>query len=50
MKAAAIAGGDGRKAFNEALDAIEQYVKRNEKQMAKSRRRAPGTRPSRRCC
>ncbi|WP_375161733.1 methyl-accepting chemotaxis protein [Bradyrhizobium sp. RDT46] len=34
MKAAAIAGGDGRKAFNEALDAIEQYVKRNEKQMA----------------
>ncbi|WP_375305468.1 methyl-accepting chemotaxis protein [Bradyrhizobium sp. A11] len=34
MKAAAIAGGEGRKAFNESLDAIEQYVKRNEKQMA----------------
>ncbi|KYG98073.1 methyl-accepting chemotaxis protein [Bradyrhizobium sp. DOA1] len=34
LKAAAIAGGEGRKAFNEALDAIEQYVQRNEKQMA----------------
>ncbi|UPJ60253.1 methyl-accepting chemotaxis protein [Bradyrhizobium sp. 192] len=34
MKAAAVAGGEGRKAFNEALEAIEQYVQRNEKQMA----------------
>ncbi len=34
MKAAAVAGGEGRKVFNEALDAIEQYVQRNEKQMA----------------
>ncbi len=34
LKAAAIAGGEGRKAFNEALEAIEQYVQRNEKQMA----------------
>ena len=34
LKAAAIASGEGRKAFNEALDAIEQYVQRNEKQMA----------------
>ena len=34
LKAAAIASGEGRKAFNEALEAIEQYVQRNEKQMA----------------
>ena len=34
LKAAAIAGGEGRKAFNEALEAVEQYVQRNEKQMA----------------
>jgi len=34
IKAAAIAGGEGRKAFNEALEAVEQYVQRNEKQMA----------------
>ncbi|TPQ36404.1 methyl-accepting chemotaxis protein [Bradyrhizobium guangdongense] len=34
IKAAAIASGEGRKVFNEALDAIEQYVKLNEKQMA----------------
>ncbi len=34
LKAAAIAGGEGRKTFNEALEAVEQYVQRNEKQMA----------------
>jgi methyl-accepting chemotaxis protein len=34
IKAAAIANGEGRKAFNESLEAIEQYVKHNEKQMA----------------
>jgi methyl-accepting chemotaxis protein len=34
IKAAAIASGEGRKAFNDSLDAIEQYVKRNEQQMA----------------
>jgi methyl-accepting chemotaxis protein len=33
IKATAIASGDGRKAFNESLDAIEQYVKHNEQQM-----------------
>jgi methyl-accepting chemotaxis protein len=34
IKATSIASGEGRKAFNESLDAIEQYVKRNEQQMA----------------
>jgi methyl-accepting chemotaxis protein len=34
IKAAAIASGEGRKAFNESLGAVEQYVKTNEKQMA----------------
>jgi methyl-accepting chemotaxis protein len=34
VKASAIAGGEGRKAFNESLDAMEQYVKKNEQQMA----------------
>jgi len=34
IKATAIASGEGRKAFNQSLDAIEQYVKRNEQQMA----------------
>ncbi|SDT55089.1 HAMP domain-containing methyl-accepting chemotaxis protein [Bradyrhizobium canariense] len=34
IKAAAISSGDGRKTFNESLDALEQYVKLNEKQMA----------------
>jgi methyl-accepting chemotaxis protein len=34
VKAVAIASGEGRKAFNESLDAIEQYVKKNEQQMA----------------
>ena len=34
IKATAIASGDGRKAFDESLGAIEQYVKRNEQQMA----------------
>ncbi|WP_024513500.1 HAMP domain-containing protein, partial [Bradyrhizobium sp. ARR65] len=33
IKAAAVAGGEGRKAFNQTLDVIEQYVKRNEQQM-----------------
>jgi methyl-accepting chemotaxis protein len=32
-EAAAIANGDGRKAFNESLEAVENYVKRNETQM-----------------
>jgi methyl-accepting chemotaxis protein len=34
VKAAAIANGEGRKAFDESLDAMEQYVKKNEQQMA----------------
>ena len=34
VKATAIASGEGRKAFNESLDAMEQYVKKNEQQMA----------------
>jgi methyl-accepting chemotaxis protein len=34
IKATAIASGDGRKAFDESVGAIEQYVKRNEQQMA----------------
>jgi methyl-accepting chemotaxis protein len=34
IKAAAIAGGDARKAFNDTLDLVEQYVKRNEQQMS----------------
>jgi methyl-accepting chemotaxis protein len=34
IKAAAISGGDGLKKFNASLDALEQYVKFNEKQMA----------------
>jgi methyl-accepting chemotaxis protein len=34
IKAAAISSGEGRKTFNESLDAVEQYVKLNEKQMA----------------
>jgi methyl-accepting chemotaxis protein len=33
IKAVAIASGEGRKTFNESLDAVEQYVKLNEKQM-----------------
>jgi methyl-accepting chemotaxis protein len=33
IKAAAISSGEGRKVFNESLDAVEQYVKLNEKQM-----------------
>jgi methyl-accepting chemotaxis protein len=33
VKAVAIASGEGRKVFNEALDKIELYVKRNEQQM-----------------
>jgi methyl-accepting chemotaxis protein len=32
-EAAVIANGDGRKAFNESLEAVENYVKRNETQM-----------------
>src|SRR5882757_1470907 len=32
-EAAAIAGGEGRKAFNESLELVEAYVKRNEAQM-----------------
>jgi methyl-accepting chemotaxis protein len=32
-EAAAIAGGEGRKAFNESLELVEAYVKRNEGQM-----------------
>jgi methyl-accepting chemotaxis protein len=32
-EAAVIANGDGRKAFNESLEAVETYVKRNETQM-----------------
>jgi methyl-accepting chemotaxis protein len=34
IKAAAISSGEGRKVFNEALEKLEQYVKRNEQQMA----------------
>jgi methyl-accepting chemotaxis protein len=34
IKAAAIAGGEGRKAFNQSLDSVEQYVETNKKQMA----------------
>jgi methyl-accepting chemotaxis protein len=34
IKAAAISNGEGRKTFNASLDALEQYVKTNEKQMA----------------
>jgi methyl-accepting chemotaxis protein len=34
VKAAAIANGEGRKAFDQSLDAMEQYVKKNEQQMA----------------
>jgi methyl-accepting chemotaxis protein len=34
IKAATISSGEGRKVFNEALEKIEQYVKRNEQQMA----------------
>ena len=34
VKAAAIASGEGRKAFNESLQAIEEYIKLNDKQMA----------------
>jgi methyl-accepting chemotaxis protein len=34
IKAAAISSGEGRKAFNLSLEAVEQYVKTNEKQMA----------------
>jgi methyl-accepting chemotaxis protein len=34
IKAAAISGGEGRKAVNETLDAVEQYVKHNEQQMS----------------
>jgi methyl-accepting chemotaxis protein len=34
IKAAAISSGDGRKKFNASLDALEQYVKFNEKRMA----------------
>ena len=34
VKAIAIANGDGRKAFNDSLDMIEQYVQQNERQMA----------------
>jgi methyl-accepting chemotaxis protein len=34
IKATSISSGEGRKAFNESLDAIEQYVKRNEQQMS----------------
>jgi methyl-accepting chemotaxis protein len=34
IKAAAIAGGEGRKIFNESLEAVEQYVKLNDRQMA----------------
>ncbi|UFZ07167.1 methyl-accepting chemotaxis protein [Bradyrhizobium ontarionense] len=33
VRAAAISNGDGRKAFNESLEAIEAYINRNEKQM-----------------
>jgi methyl-accepting chemotaxis protein len=32
-QAAAIASGEGRKAFNESLESVEAYVKRNEAQM-----------------
>jgi len=32
-EAAVIANGDGRKVFNESLEAVEAYVKRNETQM-----------------
>jgi methyl-accepting chemotaxis protein len=34
IKATAISTGEGRKAFNQSLEAVEQYVKLNEKQMA----------------
>jgi methyl-accepting chemotaxis protein len=34
IKAVAIASGEGRKTFNESLDAVEQYIKLNDKQMA----------------
>jgi methyl-accepting chemotaxis protein len=34
IKAVAISSGDGRKVVNETLDAIEQYVNHNERQMA----------------
>jgi len=34
IKAAVISSSEGRKAVNEALDAVEQYVKRNEQQMS----------------
>jgi len=34
IKAAAIANGEGRKAVNESLEAVEQYVTRNEQQMS----------------
>src|SRR5665213_1571258 len=34
IKAAAISSGEGRKVFNETLDAVEQYVLLNQKQMA----------------
>jgi methyl-accepting chemotaxis protein len=34
IKAAAIASGDGRNAFNQSLDSVEKYVDTNEKQMA----------------
>jgi methyl-accepting chemotaxis protein len=34
IKAAAISSGEGRKVFNQSLEAVEQYVKLNEKQMA----------------
>jgi methyl-accepting chemotaxis protein len=33
IKAAAVSSGEGRKVFNESLDAVEQYVALNEKQM-----------------
>jgi methyl-accepting chemotaxis protein len=36
IKAAAIASGEGRKAFNDSLDTVEQYVKRNEQQMTEA--------------
>jgi methyl-accepting chemotaxis protein len=36
FKAAAIANGEGRKAFNESLEAVEAYVKRNETQMTEA--------------
>jgi methyl-accepting chemotaxis protein len=34
IKAAAIASGEGRKAFDQSLDSVEKYVQTNEKQMA----------------